>query len=81
MQKDENRLQKEEEEEKQEEDQAHVNATTGWRFWLIFSCLVITAFMSSLEGSIVATALPTISANLHASEDYLWVVNAYFLSA
>ena len=73
--------QKQDQEQDQDQDQTQVNVTKGWQFWLIFTCLVITALMSSLEGSIVATALPTISANLHAAENYIWVVNAYFLSA
>ena len=62
------------------EEEEPANTGKGWRFWVIFACLAITALMSSLEGSIVATALPTIASNLHASENYTWVVNVYFLS-
>ncbi|GAP90881.2 putative major facilitator superfamily protein [Rosellinia necatrix] len=53
----------------------------GWRFWVIFVCLAFTAFLSALEGSIVSTALPSISRALHASEDYIWVVNVYYLTS
>ena len=52
----------------------------GWRFWAVFACLAITAFLSALEGAIVSTALPTIARSIQASENYLWVVNAYFLT-
>ncbi|KAI9848703.1 MAG: hypothetical protein M1837_006790 [Sclerophora amabilis] len=62
-------------------EEAPAKAGRGWRFWIIFACLAITALMSSLEGSIVATALPTIAENLHASEQYIWVVNVYFLAS
>ncbi|KAI0416971.1 MFS general substrate transporter [Xylaria grammica] len=53
----------------------------GWRFWLIFVCLALTAFLSALEGSIVSTALPSIARALNASEDYIWVVNVYYLTS
>lgn len=55
-------------------------AQRGWRFWAVFACLAITAFLSALEGAIVSTALPTIARSIQASENYLWVVNAYFLT-
>lgn len=32
-----------------------------WRFWVIFPALCITGFLSSLEGSLVTTAMPTLS--------------------
>ncbi|KAI0206627.1 MFS general substrate transporter [Astrocystis sublimbata] len=51
------------------------------RFWLIFICMVVTAFLSALEGSIVSTALPSIARALDASEDYIWVVNVYYLTS
>lgn len=52
----------------------------GWKFWLIFICLTLTAFVSALEGSIVSTALPSISRALGSSENYIWVVNVYYLT-
>lgn len=52
----------------------------GWRFWIIFAGLALSALLSGLEGSIVATALPTILADLGAGEDYVWVINIYFLT-
>ncbi|KAJ3565754.1 hypothetical protein NPX13_g7383 [Xylaria arbuscula] len=53
----------------------------GPRFWLTFVCLVLTAFVSALEGSIVSTALPSIARALDASENYIWVVNVYYLTS
>ena len=52
----------------------------GPRFWLTFVCLILTAFVSALEGSIVSTALPSIARALDASENYIWVVNVYYLT-
>ncbi|KAI1819738.1 MFS general substrate transporter [Xylaria intraflava] len=53
----------------------------GPLFWLTFVGLVITAFLSALEGSIVSTALPSIARALNASQDYIWVVNVYYLTS
>ncbi|KAI1749221.1 MFS general substrate transporter [Xylaria castorea] len=63
-------------------DSPPTEATTakGWQFWLVFVCLVLTAFVSALEGSIVSTALPSIARALGSSEDYIWVVNVYYLT-
>ncbi|KAI1739971.1 MFS general substrate transporter [Xylaria scruposa] len=59
---------------------AEAKAEKGWQFWLVFVCLVLTAFVSALEGSIVSTALPSIARALGSSEDYIWVVNVYYLT-
>ncbi|KAI0972724.1 MFS general substrate transporter [Xylaria arbuscula] len=53
----------------------------GPRFWLTFVCLVVTAFVSALEGSIVSTALPSIARALDSSQNYIWVVNVYYLTS
>ncbi|KAI8630956.1 MFS general substrate transporter [Xylariaceae sp. FL1651] len=60
---------------------AETKADKGGRFWLIFICLVLTAFLSALEGSIVSTALPSIARALDASQNYIWVVNVYYLTS
>ncbi|KAL0941603.1 major facilitator superfamily transporter [Colletotrichum truncatum] len=53
----------------------------GWRFWAIVISLAATAFLSSLEGAIISTALPSISRAVNAQEDYIWIVNVYFLTS
>ncbi|KAI0446925.1 DNA repair protein RAD50 [Xylaria telfairii] len=50
-------------------------------FWLAFLGLCCTGLVSALDGSIVSTALPTIVADLHGGDDYVWVVNVYFLTS
>ncbi|UPL04076.1 hypothetical protein LCI18_015010 [Fusarium solani-melongenae] len=53
----------------------------GWRFWAVFISLSISAFLSALEGAVVSTALPSISRAVNAGEDYIWMVNVFFLTS
>ncbi|KAH8898028.1 MFS general substrate transporter, partial [Thozetella sp. PMI_491] len=53
----------------------------GWRFWAVFVSLSISAFLSALEGAVVSTALPSISRAVNAGEDYIWMVNVFFLTS
>lgn len=50
------------------------------RFWLAFSGLCFIGLVSALDGSVVSTALPSIVADLSGAENYVWVVNVYFLT-
>jgi len=52
----------------------------GWRFWLIIASLCATSLLTAVEGTVTATALPTIARNLDSRELYVWFVNAIFLS-
>ncbi|KAL2130489.1 hypothetical protein VTI74DRAFT_6343 [Chaetomium olivicolor] len=52
----------------------------GWRFWAVFVGLVAATLLSALDGSIVATALPTIARELNAGPSYVWIANVYFLT-
>jgi hypothetical protein len=52
----------------------------GWRYGLIITALCVTSCLVALEGTVVSTALPSITHDLGGGELYLWVVNAYFLS-
>ncbi|KQT01020.1 MDR family MFS transporter [Cellulomonas sp. Leaf395] len=47
--------------------------------WLIFGALMAGMFMSSLDQSIVGTAMPTIVGELNGVEHQGWVVTAYIL--
>ncbi|KAL5364124.1 major facilitator superfamily domain-containing protein [Aspergillus floccosus] len=47
-----------------------------WRFWIVFPTLCLSGLAVTMEGSIVVTALPSISRSLHTTE-YVWVINAY----
>lgn len=48
--------------------------------WLIFGALMAGMFMSSLDQSIVGTAMPTIVGELDGVEHQGWVVTAYILA-
>lgn len=52
----------------------------SWRFWIIFPALCITGFLASLEGSLVTTAMPTINNELRTGSNYIWAINAFFLT-
>jgi len=52
----------------------------GWRFWLVIASLCATSLLTAVEGTVTATALPTIARNLDSRELYVWFVNAIFLS-
>ncbi len=48
--------------------------------WVVFSAVAVGTFMSTLDGSIVNVALPTIGRELGAPIDGLeWIVSAYLL--
>lgn len=51
------------------------------RFWAIIATLALAALLSSLENSVVTTALPFIVTKLDLGADYIWVTNAFFLTA
>jgi len=49
------------------------------KFVLVIIALIISLAMSSLDISIVATALPTISNQFNSKDEYTWVITAYML--
>ncbi len=59
---------------------AHVSEKKGLRFWLIVVSLAVTAILAALDGTIVTTSLPSISADLDGGSNYVWVSGAYFLA-
>ncbi|KAI9037318.1 major facilitator superfamily MFS_1 [Aspergillus affinis] len=53
----------------------------SWRFWAIILSLSLTGLCSAIEGTIITSALPTITATLKGGNAYIWVPNAYFLAS
>lgn len=51
-----------------------------WRFWAIIAALTITGLMSAIEGTIITSALPTITNAMGGGDSYIWVPNAYLLA-
>jgi hypothetical protein len=52
----------------------------GLAFWLVISSLCLIAFTSSLDGSIIAIALPEISTALSAEDKYVGIANCFVLA-
>ncbi|KAI0103253.1 putative transporter [Nemania sp. FL0031] len=53
----------------------------GLRFWLIIlSCCVID-FSTALDATIITTALPKITIELHGQSKYVWLANTYVFSS
>jgi EmrB/QacA subfamily drug resistance transporter len=58
-----------------------LTAESGTRKWWTLAVVLVTVFMLLLDVTIVAVALPTISASLHPSFSQLqWIVDAYALT-
>jgi EmrB/QacA subfamily drug resistance transporter len=54
---------------------------TGRKLTLVLGALMMTTFLSALDQTIVATALPTMVGELGGLEQLAWVVTAYLLAA
>lgn len=52
----------------------------GLAFWLVIVSLCLIAFTSSLDGSIIAIALPEISTALSSEDQYVLVANCFLLA-
>jgi len=50
------------------------------RFSLVYASLLLSLIMASLDLSIIATALPKISAQFRAYESFTWIITAYMLT-
>ncbi|MCS6800886.1 MAG: MDR family MFS transporter [Chloroflexota bacterium] len=53
----------------------------GKRLAVIVAGLMLTLFLAALEGTIVATAMPRIVADLNGFDKYSWVATAYLLAS
>ncbi|ESZ99146.1 major facilitator transporter [Sclerotinia borealis F-4128] len=52
----------------------------GWKFWAIFPGLCLASTLCALDSTILSTALPTITASLDSSSNYICIINAYTLT-
>jgi len=50
------------------------------KFALTYTSLLLSMIMSSLDITIISTALPKISQEFHAYESFTWVITAYMLT-
>jgi hypothetical protein len=61
-------------------EEAPKAASPGWKFWVIFLALCVTGLLTALDSTIVTIALPTIVHDLNIGDNYIWIVNVYFLT-
>lgn len=57
------------------------NQITGQRRWLALAAVMVTMFFSSLDQTVVTTALPTIIDELNGLASYAWVFTAYMMTS
>ena len=60
---------------------APTKKSKGSLFWLSFSAIIVCNFLSALDVTAVSTVLPTITAELHGGDKFVWVSAAYGLAA
>ncbi|KAL8319250.1 hypothetical protein RB597_006164 [Gaeumannomyces tritici] len=58
----------------------HPQMRKGWRFWAILGNLGLISLLTALEATVTSTVLPSVVADLHGVEEYIWISNAYFLA-
>ncbi|GLB04116.1 hypothetical protein AtubIFM57258_009832 [Aspergillus tubingensis] len=49
-------------------------------FWLVFLSLCLLSFVSALDGAIISTALPKVTASLGGETDYIWIANSFTIA-
>jgi len=54
---------------------------TGRRLYVITFAMMLSLFLASIESTVVATAMPTIVAQLGGLDIYAWVFSAYLLTS
>lgn len=57
------------------------NRITGKRKWWALATVLLTMFFSSMDQTVVSTAMPTIIGDLHGFSLYAWVFSAYMMAS
>ncbi|MBM7644510.1 EmrB/QacA subfamily drug resistance transporter [Scopulibacillus daqui] len=57
------------------------NHITGSRKWLALATVLVTMFFSSMDQTVVSTAMPTIIGQLHGFSLYAWTFTAYMMAS
>ncbi|MCL6547449.1 MAG: MFS transporter [Alicyclobacillus sp.] len=57
------------------------NQITGPRKWWAFATVLLTMFFSSMDQTVVSTAMPTILSDLHGFDLYAWVFTSYMMAS
>lgn len=61
--------------------QQATNQITGTKKWWALSTVLLTMFFSSMDQTVVSTAMPTIIGDLHGFTLYAWVFTAYMMAS
>ncbi|KAL9036216.1 MAG: hypothetical protein Q9180_004426 [Flavoplaca navasiana] len=51
------------------------------RFWCLFGSLCLISFISSIDATIITTALPTITREIGGEEQYVWIANSFVFAS
>lgn len=62
-------------------DIQQTNQITGQRKWWALATVMLTMFFSSMDQTVVSTAIPTIIGDLHGLSLYAWLFSAYMLTS
>lgn len=57
------------------------NHITGSRRWWVLGAILVTMFFSSMDQTVVSTAMPVIIGDLHGLNLYAWVFTGYMLAS
>ncbi|OTA56914.1 major facilitator superfamily MFS_1 [Hypoxylon sp. EC38] len=58
-------------------DETPPKKSRGLAFWLIILSGCLVDFATALDATIITTALPKITTNLHGEQEYVWLANTY----
>ena len=61
--------------------ESSVPGFTRKHLFLVLSALMLAVFLSTMETSIISTALPTIAGDFNAFESFAWVGTAYIVTS
>ncbi|TGO11779.1 hypothetical protein BTUL_0102g00290 [Botrytis tulipae] len=64
----------------QTQEESIPNTLKSWQFYLILFSLSFISFVAALDGSIIATALPKITNDLSAADNYVWIANSFLIA-
>lgn len=56
------------------------NYLSGWHLYVVTACLFWGSFLIALDTNVINVALPVISSEFKALEDYAWYGSAYLLT-
>ncbi|EFW20971.1 conserved hypothetical protein [Coccidioides posadasii str. Silveira] len=61
-------------------DEADTNVRSRLRVLAIVGALYLVLFVAALDQTIIATSIPTVTADLHSAAGYTWIGGAYLLA-